>query len=166
MTSHRSRPFDSIYTHGYARVAVCVPRVRVAEPSENARHTLALARQAHDRGAVLALFPELGLSAYSNDDLFQQDALLDAVLDALAAVVKTSEELAPVLLVGAPLVFSRAPVQLCSGRPPGAGAGGRPKSYLPNYREFYEKRQFSPARRRRRTARCVSSARRCRSATT
>ncbi len=66
--------FDNIYRHGFARVAVCVPRVKIAEPEANATETLDLARRAHDDEAVLALFPELGISAYTNDDLFFQDA--------------------------------------------------------------------------------------------
>ena len=67
--------FDNIYGHGFARVAVCVPRVKVAEPEANATETLRLARRAHDEQAALALFPELGISAYTNEDLFFQDAL-------------------------------------------------------------------------------------------
>ena len=77
------REFDSIYTHGFVRVAVGTPRVRVASPTFNARETARLVRRAAAAGAVLALFPELGISAYSNEDLFQQDALQDATLEAL-----------------------------------------------------------------------------------
>jgi NAD+ synthase (glutamine-hydrolysing) len=66
--------FDSIYSHGFVRVAVCIPAVRVAEPRHNAAHTVALARRASDAKAAVVLFPELGLSAYSNEDLFHQDA--------------------------------------------------------------------------------------------
>src|SRR5262245_14335603 len=96
-------PFDSIYTHGFARVAVCIPRLKVAAPQFNAERTIELSRQAANDHAVLALFPELGLSAYTNEDQFHQDALLDATLIALDSVVKASRELLPVLLVGAPL---------------------------------------------------------------
>ena len=136
------RPFDSIYAHGFARVAVCVPHVRVADPAANAEHTLALARAAADDRAVLVLFPEMGLSAYSNEDLFHQDALLDGVETALARVVVESRELDAMLLVGAPLrsdgkLFNCA-VVVHRGRV----LGVVPKSYLPNYREFYEQRQF------------------------
>jgi len=58
---------------------VCVPSLRVADPAFNLERTLALARRASDANAVVALFPELGISAYSNEDLFHQEALLDAV---------------------------------------------------------------------------------------
>src|SRR5688500_6386331 len=96
-------PFHSIYSHGFVRAAVCIPSVRVADPVFNLEHTLTLAREASEQHAALALFPELGLSAYSCEDLFQQDALLDAVEEALGKLVRASNELTPVLLVGAPL---------------------------------------------------------------
>jgi NAD+ synthase (glutamine-hydrolysing) len=138
-------PFDSIYRHGFVRVAVATPRVEVASPAFNVASTIELAREAARRRAVLAVFPELGLSAYSNEDLFQQDALLDASLDALAELVEASRSLPVVLVAGLPVsadgrLFNCA-VVLQRGRILGAV----PKSYLPSYREFYEKRQFAPA---------------------
>jgi NAD+ synthase (glutamine-hydrolysing) len=138
-------PFDSIYRHGFVRVAIATPRVEVASPGYNVGQTLALARRAAGSHAVLAVFPELGLSAYSNEDLFQQDALLDASLVALSDLVLASRDLAPALVVGLPLraddrLFNCG-VLVHRGRILGAV----PKSYLPNYREFYEKRQFAPA---------------------
>ena len=139
-------PFFSLYTHGFARVAVGIPSVRVADPSANAERTLALARRASDAGAALALFPELGISAYSNDDLFHQDALLDATVAALAGLVEASRELMPLLLVGAPLRFEQKLFNCAVAIYRGRVLGIVPKSYLPNYREFYEKRQFAPAR--------------------
>ena len=141
----RERRFDSIYSHGYARVAVCVPRVRVADPAHNARHTLALAREAVARRAVLALFPEMGLSAYSNGDLFQQDALLDATQEALGTLVEESRELPLVLLVGAPLRFEAKLFNCAVALHRGRILAVTPKTYLPSYREFYEKRQFAKA---------------------
>src|SRR5947208_16547991 len=101
------RAFGSIYTHGYARVSVCVPKVKVAEPSFNVERHLALAREAGADRAVVALFPEMGLSAYSNEDLFHQDALLDATEEALAKVVGASREMGTVLVVGTPLRLER-----------------------------------------------------------
>src|ERR671930_2697169 len=97
--------FHSLYTHGFLRAAVCVPFMRVADPAYNAERTLPLARRASDAQAAVALFPEMGISAYSNDDLFHQDALLDATEAALAHLVAESHALVPVLLVGAPLRF-------------------------------------------------------------
>lgn len=138
-----SLPFASIYRHGFARVAVCVPRVRVAEPAFNASSTLELARQVDGEGAVLALFPELGLSAYSNQDLFQQDALLDATESELASLVAASRELRPILLVGAPLRVEESLCNCAVVVQRGRILGVVPKAYLPNYREFYEKRHFT-----------------------
>ncbi len=139
-------PFESIYRHGYVRVAAAVPRVRIGDPVFNAEHTVELARQADEQAAALIVFPELGLTAYTADDLFHQDALLDATLEAIEQIRIASERLTPVIVVGAPLrseqgVFNAA-VIVHSGRVLGAV----PKSYLPEYREFYEKRQFRAAR--------------------
>src|SRR5437763_7381845 len=83
MATRPRPPFNSIYAHGFARASVCVPQVKVASPAFNADRTIALAREAAADHSVLALFPELGISAYSNEDLFQQDALLDATEEAL-----------------------------------------------------------------------------------
>ena len=137
--------FESIYSHGFVRIAVCTPRVEVAHPATNVRHTLELARRAVTCKAALVLFPELGLSAYSNEDLALQDALLDSVELAVSELIESSRELQAVLIVGAPLrsegrLFNCALV-VCQG----ALLGVVPKTYLPNYREFYEKRQFTSA---------------------
>jgi NAD+ synthase (glutamine-hydrolysing) len=138
--------FHSIYRHGFLRVAVAVPRVRVADPAFNAERTCALARRASEQRAAVVLFPELGLSSYSNDDLFHQDALLDAALAAVATVVEESRTLAPVLIVGAPLRFDGQLFNCGLAIYRGRILGATPKSYLPNYREFYEERQFAAAR--------------------
>ncbi|HWP03056.1 MAG TPA: NAD(+) synthase [Gemmatimonadaceae bacterium] len=139
-------PFHSPYRHGFVRVAACVPHGRVADPMHNAARIAALARQASERGAALAVFPELGLSAYSNDDLFHQDALQQAVLEALAKVVDSSRELSCVLLVGAPLALADKLYNCAVAVYRGRVLGVVPKSYLPNYREFYEKRHFASGR--------------------
>jgi NAD+ synthase (glutamine-hydrolysing) len=138
--------FDSIYTHGFIRAAVCIPAVRVADPDFNLERTLALARQASEAGAAVALFPELGLSAYSNEDLFHQDALLEASHQALARLIEASKLLTPVLIVGAPLRFDSRLFNCAAIVHRGRLLGLTPKSYLPNYREFYEKRQFTSGR--------------------
>ena len=135
--------FDNIYRHGFARVAVCVPRVKIAEPEANATETLDLARRAHDDEAVLALFPELGISAYTNDDLFFQDALEGAVQAQLLRVLEASDEMRPVLIVGAPFALDGRLFNCAFVMHRGALLGIVPKAYLPNYREFYEKRHFA-----------------------
>jgi NAD+ synthase (glutamine-hydrolysing) len=137
--------FGSIYTHGFIRAAVCVPTLRVADPRFNAERTLALARKASEAHAAVALFPELGISAYSNDDLFHQDALLETSRDALLWIVQQSAELSPVLAVGCPLRFDGKLFNCAVVVYRGQILGIVPKTYLPNYREFYEKRQFTAA---------------------
>ncbi|MEU8900786.1 NAD(+) synthase [Nocardia sp. NPDC048505] len=139
-------PFESLYRHGFARVAVAVPRVRVADPAYNVAQTLELARRAADAGAVLTVFPELGLSAYTADDLFHQDALDDAVELALRRLVAESMRIDTVLVVGAPVRTQGRLFNCAIAVSKGRVLGVAPKSYLPNYREFYEKRQFAAAR--------------------
>ena len=139
-------PFSSLYGHGFVRVAAAVPHVRIGDPLFNAERTLGLARRASEDHAALVVFPELGLSGYSIDDLLHQTALLDGVQDAIGQLTADSRELEPVLTVGAPLrhengVFNTA-VVIHRGRV----LGVVPKSYLPEYREYYEKRQFRAAR--------------------
>src|SRR5436309_4976914 len=129
--------FGSIYTHGFVRAAVCIPTLRVADPRFNAERTIALARKASEAKAAVALFPEMGLSAYSNDDLFHQDALLDATEEALAKVVAESNRLSPVLVVGAPLRFEQKLFNCAVAVHRGRILGVVPKLFLPNYREFY-----------------------------
>ncbi len=141
-----SLPFNSIYRHGFLRAAVGVPALRVADPAFNLERTLHLARRASEQKAAVLLFPEMGLSAYSNDDLFHQDALLEATLDALAQLVAASRELTPVILVGAPLRLEGKLFNCGVVVYRGQILGVIPKTYIPNYREFYEKRQFASGR--------------------
>src|SRR5215212_1242525 len=143
---HTQPPFYSIYTHGLIRAAVGIPAVRVADPMFNVERTIKLARRASATHAAIALFPELGISAYSNEDLFQQDALLEATVAALARLVAASRELTPMLLVGAPLRFEGKLFNCAVVIYRGQVRGIVPKTFLPNYREFYEKRQFTSAR--------------------
>ena len=138
--------FGSIYSHGFIRAAVCIPTLRVADPDFNAERTLELAVQAAQLNAAIALFPELGISAYSNEDLFHQETLLNATKEALAGLIKKSLELTPVLIVGAPLQFEAKLFNCAVVIYHGRVLGVVPKTYLPNYREFYEKRQFTSGR--------------------
>jgi len=137
--------FFSLYSHGFIRAAVCVPTLRVADPTYNLERTLELARRASEMHAAVALFPELGLSAYSNEDLFHQDALLEASKNALANLIKESTGLTPILLVGLPLRIEHKLFNCAAVVYRGRLLGLVPKTYLPNYREFYEKRQFAAA---------------------
>jgi len=136
--------FFNLYRHNFARVAVCIPEVRVADPAFNAGKTVALLAEAARRGAVLALYPELGLSAYSCEDLFHQQALLDGTKAALGQVVTASREIPAIAVVGAPLVIDSLLYNCAVVVHRGRILGVTPKTYLPNYREFYELRQFTP----------------------
>jgi NAD+ synthase (glutamine-hydrolysing) len=137
--------FFNLYRHGFARVALATPAVRVGDPMANAAATLELMRQAARRRAVLAVFPELGLSAYSCEDLFHQQALLRASESALAWLLARTRRLPLAAFVGLPVVVDgllyNCAALVCRGRL----LGLVPKTYLPNYREFYELRQFTPA---------------------
>lgn len=137
--------FFNIYNHGFIRVAVGTPEVRVADPAFNGSRTIELMTKAEDEKAILALFPELGLTAYSCEDLFQQQALLDSALAALQRVLRASEALNLIAVVGMPLRLDHLLFNCGIVIQRGKILGIVPKSYLPNYREFYEYRQFAPA---------------------
>lgn len=138
--------FESIYSHGFARVAVCLPHVQPADPHSNLAATLELCRRASESGSVLALFPELGLSGYALDDLHQQDALLESVATSLWSLLDSSRDLHPLLIVGAPIRVEHRLYNCAVLMLRGMLLGVVPKSYLPNYREYYEKRQFTAGR--------------------
>ena len=136
--------FFNLYRHNFARVAICIPEVRVADPAFNADRSIALLEEAGRRRAILALFPELGLSAYSCEDLFHQQALLDGARAALGRVVAASREIPVIAVVGVPLVVDSLLFNCAVVVHGGRILGVTPKTYLPNYREFYELRQFTP----------------------
>ena len=144
MTTSGTKPFHAIHSHGFVRVAACTPAVAVGDPGFNAAQTLALAQEGHARGCDLMLFPELGLSAYAIDDLFLQDALLRRVESEIEGLAAASKDLAPVLIVGAPVEHSGALYNCAVVIARGRILGVVPKSFLPNYREFYENRWFAP----------------------
>ena len=137
--------FFNLYAHNFVRVAVAVPVVRVADPVHNAAQTVALLKECGGRQAVLAVFPELGLSAYTCEDLFHQQALLDASLQGLGEVVDVSRGVPVVAVVGVPLKVDHMLFNCAVVMYRGCILGVAPKTYLPNYREFYELRQFAPA---------------------
>ena len=115
-------------------------------PCRNAQSVVDVSRRLSETGVAVAVFPELALTGYALDDLLGQDAVLDAVHEGLAAIVAASADLLPVIIVGAPLrhrarLFNTA-VVIHRGRV----LGVVPKVHLPNYREFYERRQFASGR--------------------
>jgi NAD+ synthase (glutamine-hydrolysing) len=139
-----SKAFFNLYSHDLVRVAVAVPEVRVADPAFNAERTIEMMQKAAAERAVVVLFPELGISAYSCDDLFHQRSLLEGCLDGLAQIVEASRDLHLVAVVGLPLKVGHLLYNCAALVSRGQILGIVPKMFLPNYREFYEARQFTP----------------------
>jgi NAD+ synthase (glutamine-hydrolysing) len=140
----REEEFFNLYNHNFIRVAVATPELRVADPAFNASETISLMKEAAEKKGLLVIFPELGLSGYTCDDLFQQQALLDGCRDALLEVLKASEKIPVVTVVGLPLQVKNLLFNCAGVIYRGRILGVVPKTYLPNYREFYELRQFAP----------------------
>ena len=135
--------FFSPYRHQFLRLGACVPPVAIGEPRRNADHILALLAAGTEARVGLMVFPELGLSAYAIDDLLFQDALLDAVEREIGRLIAASRELFPVFVVGAPLRSAGQLYNCGLVIHRGRLLGVVPKVYLPNYREFYERRHFT-----------------------
>jgi NAD+ synthase (glutamine-hydrolysing) len=135
--------FQSIYQHGFARVASCTTRCSLADPAANAEAILRIARTCDERAAAVAVFPELALSGYSIDDLMLQDTLLDAIEGAIETIRARSVELLPLMLFGAPLRHAGRVYNCAVAVHRGRLLGVVPKIHLPNYREFYEHRWFA-----------------------
>jgi NAD+ synthase (glutamine-hydrolysing) len=135
--------FCSLYRHGFARVAACTIDSHLADPRANLRAILDEARLCDDQGVVLCVFPELCVSGYAIDDLLLQDVLLAAVEQALLTLTAETRNLLPILLVGAPLRFGSRLFNTAVAIHRGRILGVVPKTHLPNYREFYEKRHFA-----------------------
>ncbi|GAB3078428.1 NAD(+) synthase [Intrasporangium mesophilum] len=136
--------FYSSYAQGFARVAACTQPIVAVDPERNADAVIAHVRDLHDDGVALAIFPELCLSGYAIDDLLLQDPLLDAVDAAVARIAEATAELRPLVVVGAPLEHGSRVYNCAVVIHAGRVVGVAPKSYLPSYREFYERRHFAP----------------------
>ena len=134
--------FHSLYDQGFARVAAVTLPVHPARPFENAREIIDTARELDARGVAVGAYPELCVSGYAIDDLLLQDVLLDTVEKALGSIVEASADLLPLLIVGAPLRKDNALYNCAVAIHRGRVLAIIPKSHLPNYREFYEKRYF------------------------
>ncbi|WP_100813545.1 NAD(+) synthase [Microbacterium lacus] len=136
-------PFRNAYRHGFARVAACTIPVRIGDPAANAEAVLTTARECHADAVAVAVFPELCLTGYAIEDLVLQDALLDATEAAIARLVEASRDLMSVLVVGAPLRHRNRVYNCAVVIHGGELLGVVPKSYLPTYREFYERRWYA-----------------------
>jgi NAD+ synthase (glutamine-hydrolysing) len=133
---------------GFVRVAAAVPRVRVADFDFNREQTLGLWQQAHDEGCAVAIFPELGLSAYTGGDLFMDRHLQRRVLESLGRLLEEGGRrgLRTLAFVGLPIFVHPGVYNVAAAIQGDRLLGLVPKGYLPNYREFYEQRQFREGR--------------------
>jgi len=138
-----THPFFDLHTHGFVRIATSTPKVRTADVAYNADGIIAQAKMAHEQNVDLLLYPEMCLSSYALDDLHIQAALLDSVEARIEKIRAASEDLTPVLVIGAPLRRNGRIYNCAVVIAHGEVLGAVPKSYLPNYREFYEKRWFA-----------------------
>ena len=136
--------FLSAYDQGFARVAAVTLPVVPVDPAANAAAIIEQARTLADDGVCLAAFPELCLTGYAIDDLLLSDVLLSDVLTAIETLRAASTDLLPALVVGAPLRLGDRLYNCALVIQGGRVRGIAPKSYLPTYREFYEKRHFAP----------------------
>jgi len=135
--------FRSIYHQGFARVAAGTTRCAVGDRRPMPRRCSRWRARCHDEAVALVVFPELALSGYAIDDLLLQDPLLDAVERALVDMIAGSAELRPLMLIGAPLRFGARIYNCAAVVQRGRLLGVVPKIHLPNYREFYERRQLA-----------------------
>jgi NAD+ synthase (glutamine-hydrolysing) len=138
-----AHPFFDLHTHGFVRVATSTPQVRTADVSFNRDAIIEEAKRAHAAHVDLVVYPELCVSSYAIDDLLMQSALLNACEAAIGTIATASAGLSPVLLIGAPLRKDGRIYNCALAIADGRILGVVPKSYLPNYREFYEKRWFA-----------------------
>jgi len=136
--------FYNLYRHGFARLAACTLPIKLVQPRANAEAVLAQSREAADAGACLAVFPELALTGYSIEDLLMQDTVLQATTAALDWLVPQTQDVGAIIVVGAPLVSLNRIYNCAVVIHRGVVLGVVPKSYLPTYREFYERRQVAP----------------------
>jgi len=137
--------FDALsaYRHGFARVAACHVPVAIADPTANAQAVIDAARELDDESVAVAVFPELCLTGYSVEDLVMQDVVLDGALAAIEQIRDESEWVMPLMLVGAPLVREGRIFNCAVAIHRGKILGVAPKTYLPTYREFYERRWYA-----------------------
>src|SRR5262245_58508564 len=131
---------------GFVRVACGVPVLALADPATNAARTLELLRDAGKQRVAIAVFPEMGLTGYTCNDLFHQQALLQSAAAALEDLVQRSASIYNGLaVVGLPVVVDHQVFNCAAIFSGGRVLGIVPKSYLPTYKEYYDGRYFAPA---------------------
>ncbi len=134
-----------IMKHQFLKVAAVSPALKVADPAYNAQKIVEIIEAQHKKGTELLVFPELSLSGYTCGDLFLQKTLLDGCIAALKTVAKATEGKTMLVFVGLPLSVKGKLYNCAAALSNGKIVGFIPKTYIPNYGEFYEARYFSPA---------------------
>ncbi len=132
--------------HGFMKVAAAVPAVRVADCHYNVTDIESLIAKAEGLQAEVIVFPELCLTGYTCQDLFRQKVLLDAAESGMLRLLDLTRKLDIIGIVGAPIPVGGAIINAAIVFQQGQILGIVPKTYLPNYSEFYEKRWFTSAR--------------------
>ena len=130
---------------GFIKIAAATPDLHVADCEYNAAEIVKQAKQAAAKGAKLITFPELCLTGYTCGDLFLQETLLEGAFAALETVRRESEEIAAVIVVGLPLRVKGKLYNVAAVVNAGDVLAFVPKTYIPNYSEFYEQRHFVSA---------------------
>lgn len=131
--------------YGYVKVAAAIPAVKVADCVFNAGQTEKQILEADEKGVQIIVFPELNLTAYSCGDLFGQRLLLEQAEMALMQVMNNTRQLDIISIVGMPVLLNSSLLNCAVVFQKGKILGVVPKSYLPNYKEFYEQRWFVSA---------------------
>ena len=130
---------------GLIKVAAALPRVEVADVAFNTQEIESLMVKAEGKGVEILCFPELALTAYTCQDLFAQQILLDEAEQALMKLLELSRNLQLVVVVGLPVSHRGMLFNCAAVLQYGKLHGLVPKTFLPNYHEFYEHRWFTPA---------------------
>ena len=131
--------------YGFVKTAALTPSIRVADCAYNARQIIEVLRAAAAAGAEIACLPELCITGYTCGDLFFQPVLQQGARDALADVLRDTAGLPLLFVLGLPLTHGGKLYNCAAVCQNGRVLGVVPKTHLPNYNEFYEKRQFTPA---------------------
>ena len=131
--------------YGFVKVAAAVPTVKVADVDYNVQQIESLLAQAEGKGVEVMVTPELCLTGYSCQDLFREQLLLDKAEEGIIQLLDFTRKLDTILIVGAPIVINGLLYNCAVVIQRGQVLGVVPKTYLPNYGEFYEKRWFASA---------------------
>lgn len=130
---------------GFIKIGAGVPEIALGDCAENAKRIIAMLNEMHTQGVKLAVFTELGITGYTLEDLFLQQALLDASAKALADVIAATADIDTLVLVGVPVPVGCSLYNCAAVINRGRLLGLVPKTYMPTYSEFYEGRRFTPA---------------------